>query len=237
MHRVVPANIKNRDLVRDRRRQLVDAALAVFLRKGYHEATVREIGREAGFTQGTIYNYVRSKSDILYLVCDDVMRAYQEAAARAVEGVADPAVRLANALRAVVDAVDAHQDAIQLVFHESAALDRRSLRAILARVAQYIEMFERLLAEAGADGQIAPIDARLAANIVTFLPTMITLRRWDLRSRVPRQVVLEGVVEFLLRGLGAAAPGRRGASAARGARSRPVRPPGRPRPRPTRARA
>ncbi len=86
----VAANIKDRQLVRDRRRQLVEAALAVFLRKGYHDTTVREIGREAGFTQGTIYNYVRSKGDILYLVCDEVVRAYQDAVARAVEGVTDP---------------------------------------------------------------------------------------------------------------------------------------------------
>jgi AcrR family transcriptional regulator len=75
----VAANIKDRELVRDRRRQLVEAALAVFLRKGYHDTTVREIGREAGLTQGTIYNYVRSKGDILYLVCDEVVRAYQDA--------------------------------------------------------------------------------------------------------------------------------------------------------------
>ncbi len=75
MGRIVAANIKDRELVRDRRRQLVEAALAVFLRKGYHDTTVREIGREAGLTQGTIYNYVRSKGDILYLVCDEVVRA------------------------------------------------------------------------------------------------------------------------------------------------------------------
>jgi AcrR family transcriptional regulator len=225
----VAANIKNPQLVRDRRRQLIEAALTVFLRKGYHVATVRDIGREAGFTQGTIYNYVRSKSDILYLVCDDVMRAYQEAASRAIEGVDDPADRLSRALRVVVAAADDHQDAIQLIFHESDALDRRSLHAILARVAEYIELFERLLADAARVGAIVPVNARLAANIVTFLPTMIALRRWHLKPHVSRETALHGVTEFLLRGLRASPADGRAAGGNSG-RAHARRPHARPRP-------
>jgi AcrR family transcriptional regulator len=203
MGRTVAANIKDRALVRDRRRQLVEAALAVFLRKGYHDTTVREIGREAGFTQGTLYNYVRSKGDILYLVCDEVVRAYQGAVARAVEGVSDPGSRLSRAVRAVAEELYEHQDAILLMFQESHALDRRSLKNILQRVGEYIVMFERLLSEAARDGRIRPVNGRLAANIVTFLPTMLALRRWDLRRRMSREAMLDGVTAFLLRGLGA----------------------------------
>jgi AcrR family transcriptional regulator len=213
MGRIVAANIKDRELVRDRRRQLVEAALVVFLRKGYHDTTVREIGREAGLTQGTIYNYVRSKGDILYLVCDEVVRAYQDAVARAVEGVNDPGSRLSGAVRAVAEELYDQLDAILLMFQESHALDRRSLKNILERVSEYIVMFERLLGEAARDGRIPPVHRRLAANIVTFLPTMLALRRWDLRRRMSREAMLDGVTAFLLRGLGAsdriAVPARR----------------------------
>ena len=216
MTRVVGANVKDRVLVRDRRRQLVEAARAVFMRKGYHDATVRDIGQEAGFTQGTIYNYVRSKSDILYLVCDEVVRAYQEAVARAVEGVADPASRLSGALRAVAEVLYEHQDAILLLYQESHALDARSLQNILKRVGEYIETFERLLADAAREGRIPPVNARLAANIVTFLPTIVALRRWDLRGRTSREALLDGVTEFMLRGLGAIGAGASPLAAERG---------------------
>jgi len=50
---------------------------------------------------------------------------------------------------------------------ESHALDRRSLHAILARLAGHIELFERLLVGAARAGAIAPVEPRLAANIVT----------------------------------------------------------------------
>jgi hypothetical protein len=100
----------------------------------------------------------------------------------------------------------AHQDAILLLYHESHALDARSQHTILGRVGEFIDAFERLLAEAARQGRVAPGNARLAANIVTFLPTIVALRRWDLRRRVPRQAQVRGITEFLLRGLGAPGP-------------------------------
>jgi AcrR family transcriptional regulator len=48
-----------------RQRQILDAALTVFSRKGYGEATIPDIAREAGVAVGTIYNYYESKRDLL----------------------------------------------------------------------------------------------------------------------------------------------------------------------------
>jgi len=41
-----------------------------------------------------------------------------------------------------------------------------------------------------------------AANILTFLPTMIALRRWSLKDDMTSSEVIEGMVDFLTRGLG-----------------------------------
>ena len=51
-----------------RRKQILDAALVVFSKKGYGEATIPDIAREAGIAVGTIYNYYPSKRDILVSV-------------------------------------------------------------------------------------------------------------------------------------------------------------------------
>src|SRR6267378_1755195 len=75
----VQASVRSQRKIQDRRAALVRAATEIFLKKGFHAATVREIGDAAGLTQGTIYNYVRSKDDILYLVCDEAITAYQDA--------------------------------------------------------------------------------------------------------------------------------------------------------------
>ena len=203
MHRPISANVKDRKLVHERRQRLVRAAVRVFTRKGYHGATVREIGRAAGFTQGTIYNYVRSKGDILYLVCDEKVRAHQEAVARAVDEITDPARRLATALRVLVEVMHDHEETVLLVYRESHALDRRSLHAILARVAEFIDMFERILVQAARSRRVRFGDSRVAANILTFLPIVVAMRRWDLRRRkVARKDLDRDLVQFMLSGLG-----------------------------------
>jgi len=51
-----------------RRKQILDAALAVFSKKGYGEATIPDIAREGGMAVGTIYNYYPSKRDVLVSV-------------------------------------------------------------------------------------------------------------------------------------------------------------------------
>src|SRR5260221_14662149 len=134
--RRVVSLIKNQRKVQDRRDMLVAAATKVFLRQGFHTATIREIGAAAGLTQGTIYNYVRSKGDILYLVCNQAITANQDAVRRALVDTSGPA-RLRATIRAIVEAVYEHQDEILVMHHVSHALDRRSLKAILARIQDF----------------------------------------------------------------------------------------------------
>jgi AcrR family transcriptional regulator len=55
-------------LMEHRKKQILDAALAVFSRKGYGEATIPDIAREGGIAVGTIYNYYPSKREILLSV-------------------------------------------------------------------------------------------------------------------------------------------------------------------------
>jgi AcrR family transcriptional regulator len=52
-------------LKQEREGRILDAAAAVFARKGYHEATIRDIAELADVADGTIYNYFENKFDLL----------------------------------------------------------------------------------------------------------------------------------------------------------------------------
>ena len=86
----VHANIKNARLIDQRRRQIVDGAMQVFAAKGFHGATVREIADAAGLTMGTMYNYVRSKEDILYIVYDFMTTILSEGLTKTIDDTVDP---------------------------------------------------------------------------------------------------------------------------------------------------
>ncbi|HWX35871.1 MAG TPA: TetR/AcrR family transcriptional regulator [Steroidobacteraceae bacterium] len=200
--RPVGTNTKDPELIRDRREQLIRAALEVFQEKGFHATTVRDIGRAAGLTQGTIYNYVRSKEDILFLVCDRVIAEYISSMEAAAAATGDPGARLREALRRVTRVMIEQSSAILLVHHESHNLDRRSLRSLLARVQGWINQFEDLVEDGLGREHLPTSKLSLLTNIVTFLPTLIALRAWSLPKDLTQEQYTDWLVEFMMRGLG-----------------------------------
>lgn len=56
---------KREQLREERRRQIVEAAMTVFSKKGFHAANVSDVAAEAGVSQGTIYWYFDSKDELL----------------------------------------------------------------------------------------------------------------------------------------------------------------------------
>jgi TetR/AcrR family fatty acid metabolism transcriptional regulator len=72
-------------LKRERQDRILESAAAVFARKGYHQATIRDIAELADVADGTIYNYYASKRDLLlamtqHVIADSagqVLEAYQ----------------------------------------------------------------------------------------------------------------------------------------------------------------
>src|SRR4051795_6101133 len=53
------------------RARLLEAAAAVFARRGYHVATLEDVAAEAGFTKGAVYSNFESK-EALFLALVDV---------------------------------------------------------------------------------------------------------------------------------------------------------------------
>ena len=193
---------KNPDRVRERRESLINAAIAVFIEKGFHNATVRDIGRAANMTQGTIYNYVSSKDDILYMVCDRIVAEYNEQTRRALDTSHDPVGRVRSAVRAISQVMYRHRREILLIYQDSHLLDKRSRRVILARVEEFIGMFERIITDAARELGVPLPHPHLSANMLTFLPVMIALRGWSLKNAVPPEEVIEQITAFIVRGLG-----------------------------------
>ena len=194
--------VKDHSLVHARQAQIVEAARRVFREKGFHPATVREIGAAAGLTQGTLYSYARSKDDILFLVLDELVREYQEAVRAAIAREPDPKKRVRATIRAFTEVVSQRQDDILLVYQEAHALERSLRRKLLARTHEFVQDVAGIVDKAAAERVISVPSAHFAAQVITFLPVMIALRRWAMRGHLAPQDVVEWIVDFIMRGLG-----------------------------------
>lgn len=198
----VETRIKNAELIDRRRRQIVEGALRVFTTKGFHQATVREIADEAGLTMGSLYNYIRSKEDIIYIVYDYVTRQLRDEMTKAIAGIDDPEERLKAAMWQNLNAVHQYQDIIMFLYQESAQLDKASIRTVLARETEYIVLFENLLRDYFQGEEIDENRLRIAADLLSYIPVIMTLRRWSLKRRFPSmKEVMTGILDFVLHGI------------------------------------
>jgi AcrR family transcriptional regulator len=175
--------IKNPDLVERRRRQIVDAAVELFIEKGFHKTTTRQIAGAAGFSIGSLYEYVKSKEDILYLVCDaiheEMAHHVTEALARADEGVKG----LAEAIREYFLVCHRMNDHILLIYQETQSLPSQWRKRVLENEVQITGLFVNVLANLSASGDLPSMDEKhieLAAHNITVLGHMWTFRRWFL---------------------------------------------------------
>lgn len=62
-------------IIAARQDQILDAATKVFAEKGYHLTTIKDIAREAGIADGTIYNYFENKTALLLGILERMKQA------------------------------------------------------------------------------------------------------------------------------------------------------------------
>jgi len=72
------------------RREVLDAAEAVFAQKGYHRATMQEIAERAEFAVGTIYTMFEGKPAIYHELIEMRARQYMEAVRERIAQLDDP---------------------------------------------------------------------------------------------------------------------------------------------------
>jgi TetR/AcrR family fatty acid metabolism transcriptional regulator len=78
----------------DKRQRILQAAVKVFARKGYHGARVSEIARKADVADGTIYLYFHNKEDILVSLFDEIMSEHLQSKRQALADLPDAPARL-----------------------------------------------------------------------------------------------------------------------------------------------
>ena len=151
--------------VEDKRRQLLDAAVRVFARKGFHASRVGDIAEEAGVAHGLLYHYFDSKDQLLEAVFHENWSVLVARIA-SVEETDEPAVDQLRHIVAIVLRTWLHlPDVVRVVVREFG----RSpvLAARVEELEQPIEAIERVIARGIEQGEFRPdLDPPVAARVV-----------------------------------------------------------------------
>ena len=181
----IPTLVKNPALVAQRRRQIVDAAVNLFIENGFHKTTTRQIARAAEISIGSLYEYIATKEDVLYLVCDAIHAEIERGVAEALERAKNGKNPLAEVIREYFMVCHRMNDHILLIYQETQSLPHKWQRVVLENEIRITGIFTRVLAGLTASGdlpRIPPLQLDLLAHNISVMGHMWTFRRWFLAN-------------------------------------------------------
>lgn len=201
--REVQASVKDERLVKKRRDQMIKGAVTLFKQKGFHRTTTREIARASGFSIGTLYEYIRTKEDVLYLVCDSI---YDEVRNRLQENLdtnqgtlESLKVGIANYFKVMDDL----QDEVLVMYQEVKSLTKDALPYVLKKEIEMVAMFEDVIQRCVENGELVLEEkqVKIIAHDIFVQGQMWGFRRWALQKLYTLEEYTELQTELLFRGI------------------------------------
>lgn len=199
----IESQIKDKKLVETRRREIVKAAVDLFIRKGFHKTTVREIAQKFGMSIGTMYEYIRTKEDILYLVCDYIHSNVREKVRPSLTISGDFIETLKRAIYAYLTVIDEMQDYVVFLYQETKSLNHEARKYIFRAEEEMTQIFEEILTR-GVEGGAFSIDKKdlpLVAHNIMVMGHMWAFRRWVLQKNYTLERYIKTQTSLVLNGL------------------------------------
>lgn len=190
----VPSLVKDQQLIHKRREQIIKGAVRLFIEKGFHRTTTREIAKESGFSIGTLYEYIGKKEDVLYLVCDAIYDEVTERLKKQLHTTGPALQRLKEAIRAYFLVIDSMQEEVLVMYQETKSLPKETLPYVLKKETEMVDMMEEILADCKKEKvlNLSEKEMKLVTHNILVAGQMWTFRRWALR----RHFTLEEYIDM-----------------------------------------
>ena len=129
--------------------QILEAAVKVFSRQGFHQSTVAQIAKEAGVADGTIYLYFKGKDDILVQFFSFRTKQVFESFREAVDGAETSTDKLRNLVRRHLAEFQRDKDGAVVYQVET----HQNSRLAEAQIREMSKMYRDLISEIIEQGQ------------------------------------------------------------------------------------
>ncbi|MFC0471680.1 TetR/AcrR family transcriptional regulator [Halalkalibacter kiskunsagensis] len=182
---------------------MVKGAVRLFIEKGFHRTTTREIAKESGFSIGTLYEYIRSKEDVLYLVCDAIYEEVRDRLAYQLDTNTEGIARLKKAISAYFQVIHDMQDEVLVMYQEAKSLPKEALSYVLQKEVEMTEMIENVIRDCLKENviHIEESQIHLVAHNILVQGHMWTFRRWAIQKHYSLEEYTNLQIEQLLQGV------------------------------------
>lgn len=138
----------------DKRRVILDAAVKVFAREGFHGCRVADIADEAGVAYGLVYHYFRSKDEILDTLFLERWDLMLEEIARVDAEPAPAREKLAAVAGFIIDSYRHDPDLMKVIIVDVTRAANSFGRSHLEKIREAYELIGAIVASAQQSGEL-----------------------------------------------------------------------------------
>ena len=152
---------------RSKRELILDAAIQVFARTGFHRARVSDIAGEAGIAYGLVYHYFKNKEEILDTIFNERWSGFLETVETIADSPASTQERLVGITATILGAYRVHPEWVKVLVLEIQRSSRFAEPGQIRAVGKLFEAVGRILRDGQAKGEVrGDLDPDVAAYVV-----------------------------------------------------------------------
>jgi AcrR family transcriptional regulator len=177
---------------------ILEAARDVFARRGFHQASIREIAGAADLSLAGLYHYVRGKDELLFLVLDNALDTLLVALDEARRTARTPELKLLALIQTHLDFGFHHAAELKVINRDYDLLPEPRRSEIAAKRGEYLQRGLAILRELDPNGRSGD-ELLSATNLLLGMLNGIATRPF-LRSREDARTLAPKVGALFLYG-------------------------------------
>lgn len=181
----------------------MDAAMRVFARKGFYNATISDVAKIAEVAEGTIYLYFKNKDDLLISIFEHSMDLFIQEVNRELEGVVDPKEKLRKFLSLHLKLVQKNPDLAQVLQIELRQSSKFMKEYEGGKFSDYLNVVRSIVEEGQEQGVFRKdIDPRILRRAIFGAVDELALE-WILmaKKKYSLESCSEQISELFIRGI------------------------------------
>ena len=195
----------DRSFVNQRRDHIVRSSARLFAKKGYNNTTMREVVEACNMSKGTVYHYVGSKLDILYLAIARFLSDEVEISALLndrLQGLR-PTEALRQSIKSYLQPVEYDHEVFTLIVRELINLEPSDQQTVLGSANRVATFFETLLIRCVEQGVFKVSNPRFVAGIIIMAGYAWAHCRGYFTGQFTFEEYIRELTEFILEAIGA----------------------------------
>lgn len=188
---------------REKYQRIIRAATKIFARKGFFQAKIAEIAREAGVADGTIYIYFENKDDILISLFEEQMKGVIDNMVSHLALEKDPIGKLRCFAVTHLRLIEENKDMAEIIQVELRQSGKFMKEYKNEKFSQYLDLIEDIIKEGQQSGTFRKDVIPTVAKRAFFGALDEMSRFWVLSSRKQYDIktAAEQISEFFLCGI------------------------------------